>query len=193
MLALAGCASKPSDYELVKRLLVQTSYDPSVNFKGYATYSFMLDTVAYVSYDCYCWKLVDNGPTTYVTDITGNVKSALDDAGYVQVDSVNKPDLAVHASIVDGFQVSGGHDYSFSQYAFGYASYTFPFLEPSYTDQATLVIEVSDVKTRRNGQYNSVWVAYLSDIRQTNDTFTNPTLIAGIRQAFSQSPYLTRH
>jgi hypothetical protein len=188
-LALVGCTSKPSTNELVKKLLVQTSYDSSVNFKSYATYSFMLDTVAYAAYACYCWAIIPDGRgTTFVTDITDNVKSGLDKAGYRQVDSLSVPDLAVHVTIVDGFMVSHGHNYSFSQYSFGYNSYTFPFIESSALSQVTLVIEVSEVKNRKNGQYKSVWVAYLSDIGTTNDL--DPTLIAGIQQAFSQSPYL---
>lgn len=193
LLVLVSCTSKPSTYDLVKKLLVQTSSDSSVNFKGYTTYSLMLDTVAYANYRCNCWYLVYNGRGTYVTDITDNVKYALDNAGYTQVDSLSVPDLAVHATIVDGFQVSRGHNYSYSQYAFGYDSYTFPFIEASYLSQATLVIEVADVKNKKSGQYKSIWVAYLSDIGTTNDTNTNPTLIAGIQQAFSQSPYLTRY
>lgn len=190
-LAFASCSPKPSDYDLVKKLLVQTSYNSSVDFKSYATYSFMLDTVAYASYGCGCWALVFNGRGTYITDITDNIKSAFDKGGYRQVDSLSTPDLAVHVTIVDGFKVSRGYDYSFSQYSFGYSLYTFPFVESDYLSQATLVIELSDVKNKKNGVYKSIWVAYLSDIGSTNDTSTNPTLIAGIQQAFSQSPYLT--
>lgn len=189
---LTGCASQPSTADLVKKLLVQTSYDSSINFKAYTTYSFVLDTVAYVSYDCYCWSLVADGRRgTYVRDITNNVKSGLDKSGFKQVDSLGAPDLAVHATIVDGFQVSHGHNYFFGQYSYGYQSYSFPFLEPSRLSQATLVIEVTDVTHMKNSGYPSVWVAYLSDIGTTNDISTNPTLIAGIQQAFSQSPYLT--
>lgn len=190
LLALVNC-SKPSEYDLVKKLLVQTYYDSAANFKNYATYSLMLDTVAYASYSCNCWALVLNGYGTYITDITNNVKSAFDIAGYRQVDSLNVPDLSVHVTIVNGFKVSRGHNYSFSQYSFGYHLYTFPFVESDHVSQATLVIELTDVKNKKNGLYKSIWVAYLSDIGSTNDTGTNPTLITGIEQAFLQSPYLT--
>jgi hypothetical protein len=151
----------------------------------------VLDTVAYASYNCNCWILVLNGRGTYITDITDNVKRELDKAGYHRVDSVSKPDLAVHVTIVDDFKVSRGHNYSFTQYSYGYHSYTFPFVESDYLSQATLVIELTDVKNKRGNVYKSIWVAYLSDISSTNDTSTNPTLIAGIEQAFLQSPYLT--
>jgi len=189
---LVGCASQPSTADLVRKLLVQTSYDSSINFKSYATYSLMLDTVAYASYDCYCWALISDGRRgTYVGDITNNVKSGLDKLGYKQVDSLSGPDLAVHATVVDGFRVSHGHNYTFGQYTYRYNGYTFPFIEAAQLSQATLVIEISDVKNKLNSEYKSIWVAYLSDIGTTNDISTNPTLIAGIQQAFSQSPYLT--
>jgi hypothetical protein len=190
-ISLVSCTPKPSDYDLVKKLLVQTYYDSSVNFKSYTTYSFMLDTVAYANSGCSCWALVFNGGGTYVTDITDNVKSALDKAGYKQVDSVSAPDLAMHVTVVEGYKVSRGHNYSFTQYSYGYDLYTFPFVETDYLSQSTLVIELTDVKNKKNGVYKSIWVAYLSDVGSTNDIKTNPTLIAGIQQAFSQSPYLT--
>src|SRR5882762_820305 len=99
---LIACQPKPKLAELVKDMVVETSYDNTVDFSGYATYILPLDTLG---------KISNTDPTDtlilgdYANKVSREVKRRLDIAGYSLVNKTQNPDLGVAIFLVDDYEV----------------------------------------------------------------------------------------
>jgi hypothetical protein len=186
-----GCQLKPQLGELVKDMVVQTNYDNSVDFAGYATYTMPLDTLGRVSGSSSDTLIV----TEYAGQITGILRNNLDGRGYSHVDKNQDPDIGVTAYIVDDLNIfQSVNYYNYYPSYYGYYSpyyYNYPQINTYAYNTAVLVIEMVDLKNPDSqGQFKVVWAAYVGDVLNSTDPFEKSA--EAVNQAFDQSPYLTR-
>lgn len=187
--SLMNCQPKPDIGSLVKDMRVETDYDPSAPFSSYQTYSLVLDTIGYISNFSNANAIVGQ----YAKDVTSNIKLEMDLAGYTRVDSTQGPELGLRATVVRNYQVYQSYSY-YSPYYYGYyGGYGYPYVTTSVSDEATLVIEMLDLKNLSNGKAKLIWIAYIGDLITTSDPLnSNPALIRAVKKAFTQSPYIKK-
>ena len=195
LVLMASCNPGPDLEELVRSMVVQTSFAKNINFAAYNTFYMPTDTLGLVSNVSDDTLVVGE----YASGVTAQVKSGVTTAGFSFVDRDQDPDLAVNTYIVDNSGVFQsvtypnyfyGYPGSFYQGYYGYGGYNFYPVVQSFSYQSgILVIELIDLKNRTpDNKLQVVWVANIGDIYTSTDPY--PKVIEGIRQAFKQSPYL---
>ncbi|MBX2964507.1 MAG: DUF4136 domain-containing protein [Cyclobacteriaceae bacterium] len=200
-LLLGACELQPQSGELARDMVVQTQYDqPSVAadiFSTYNTFIIREDTIGYV-------KRGVNPDEAYVTDanftgiaggyvkpIIALTKGNLSERGFIQVAEEDDPDFAVNIVILEDFSFFQTVNYlpSYGGY-YGYYGYYFPVVSTYYSQYASMVIEIVDIKNATGTDYKVIWKAFIGDLYTTFD-LKGKTLEA-IDQAFVQSPYISK-
>jgi Domain of unknown function (DUF4136) len=199
-LLLISCEQEPSNTDLLKDMVVQTTPDNSVNFKTYTTYALPLDTIG---------QIYNVDPTdTLITGAYGSlvsrqVKKDLDKAGFSRVMPGQNPDLGINVFVLRDFDVYqsvyypnyyGGYGYPGYYYPgyYGYGGYySYPSVSTYISNTGTLVIEIIDLKNKNTeGNVRVVWTAYIGDVISSLDR--NKKSSEAIDQAFVQSPYIRK-
>lgn len=202
-LLVMACELEPQSGELARYMAVQTEYDQSsVNstsnvFHTYSTFIIRNDTIGFVSTASNDTILVDgkniNVPNGYVTPVVNRIKLKLNEAGFNQVGESANPDFAVNTAVLQNFSFFQTVNYPgyYSGY-YGYYNYYYPIVRTHFSNYATLVIEIVDVKNYAiNGnRYKVIWKASIGDLIATDD-LRGKTLEA-IEQAFLQSTYIKK-
>ena len=202
LLTFASCMRGPEDAELVKHMVVQTTYDTeqiteTTNiFNTYNTYYLRIDTMGYVfnhpEADTVLIDPIMGGTYEFVSPVVDAVRDQIQLAGYTWVNENANPDFAVKVAVLENFSyyqtILDGY---YSGY-YGYYGNYYPIVGTYYTNTATLVVEIVDVKNyEANGfKYVVVWRALIGDLIKTLD-LTGKTVEA-VDRAFEQSPYISK-
>lgn len=200
---LSGCNMEPQLVERSADMVVQTKYDEnSINaasniFTTYSTFILRIDTIGYVSTRSTDTILVDgvniNVTGGYVTPVVNSVLLHLNAAGFVKGTEEEDPDFAVNITVLQDFDFFQTINYpGFYPGYYGYYGYYYPIVTTYYSNYATMVIEVVDIKNfSLNGNgYKVIWKASIGDLISTVDLRTKT--LEAIDQAFLQSPYINK-
>lgn len=200
---ISSCMQTPEDAELVKHMIVQTKYDTTrINedsniFKTYSTFFVKLDTMGYVfndpEADTILYDPIKDGSYEFVTPVINTVKGNVEDAGYNYVVEEANPDFVVKVVVLENFSYYQAISYPYYSGYYGYYGYYYPVVSTYYSNSATLLIEIVDVKnfTTNDNKYIVVWRAYIGDLLATLD-LTGSTMEA-VDRAFKQSPYIKKN
>jgi hypothetical protein len=192
-LAVTACDVQPQTGDLARYMVVQTQYDQEVvnsqsnRFNAYSTFVMRIDTIGYV------YNARPNDTiliTNYAKSVSRLVRDSFVERGYTLVEQQANPDFAVNIVVLQNFSYYQSIFFPsfYSGYYYGYWGYYGPVVTNHYSNYATLVIEVIDIKHATNNQYKWVWKAFIGDLITTID-LEGKTLEA-IATAFQQSPYI---
>jgi hypothetical protein len=200
---LSGCNMEPQIGERAADMVVQTKYDvSSINttsniFNTYSTFILRIDTIGYVSTRSSDTVLVDgvniNVTGGFVTPVVNRVLLHLNAAGFVKVTEEDDPDFAVNIAVLQNFDFFQTINYpGFYPGYYGYYGYYYPIVTTYYSNYATMIIEVVDIKNfSLNGNgYKVIWKASVGDLISTVDL--RAKTLEAIDQAFLQSPYINK-
>jgi hypothetical protein len=201
---VTACEMQPETGELARYMVVQTQFDESVItatsniFNTYSSYIIRNDTIGYVSSSSNDTVLIDgvnisvaNG---FVTPVVNTARQQLNAAGFQQVSEDDDPDFAVNIAVLQNFSFFQTINYpGFYSGYYGYYGYYYPIVNTYYSNYATMIIEIVDIRNyAANGnKYKVVWKASIGDLISTDD-LRGKTLEA-IEQAFAQSPYIQKN
>jgi hypothetical protein len=192
------CSPTPGIDNLVKDMVVQTSYDNATNFSSYTTYTMPLDTIGQI-YNVYPNDTIITGD--YAELISHTVKNNMDQAGYTRVAKNLNPDWAVNVYVIRNYNIYqtiiypnfnyGRYGYYYPGY-YGYSGYYYyPYIGVSANNSATLVVEIVDLKNKDSaGRVRVIWAANMGDVLTSSDSYQKS--VEGIDQAFVQSAYLRK-
>jgi hypothetical protein len=192
-LAVTACDVQPQTGDLARYMVVQTQYDQEVvnsqsnRFNAYSTFVMRIDTIGYV------YNARPNDTiliTNYAKSVSRLVRDSFVERGYTLVEQQANPDFAVNIVVLQNFSYYQSIFFPsfYSGYYYGYWGYYGPVVTNHYSNYATMVIEVIDIKHATNNQYKWVWKAFIGDLITTID-LEGKTLEA-IATAFQQSPYI---
>lgn len=203
LLGLQGCY--PGGPELVGELdLVATSFDRSYNFTKARTY-LMPDSVAHIRDEFG----QDQVSAAYDPFILQAIESQLRARGFTRLpdsSATEAADVVVLASVTGNTNVnitSNPYDYwgwypGWNNYAgvgpgwgYGYPGYYSPVMVSSYRT-GSLVIQMVDPNQASAASQTipAVWVASFNGLLEGSPVSIRDRIVQGIRQAFTQSPYL---
>lgn len=202
LFAFGACMRPPDDADLVKYMVVQTTYDTaqvkeSFNvFNTYNTFYIRLDTMGYVlnypNADTILIDPVGNG-VEFVSPVVEAVTDAFETVEFQRVEENETPDFAVKVAVLQNFSYYQTISNAYYGGYYGYYGYYYPVVSTYYSNTATLLIEVVDVANyvANGGKYVVVWRAYIGDLIKT-DNLTVRTIEA-VNRAFEQSPYISKN
>lgn len=200
-LHLSACMQTPEDADLVKHMVTQTAYDTErINdtgniFNTYTTFYIRLDTMSYVfnspEADTLLIDPIKDGNYEFVTPVVDEVKANVERAGFTFAAENTSPDFAVKVVVLENFNYYQAISYPYYTSYYGYNGYYYTAVSTYYSNSATLLIEIVDLKNfTANNKYVVVWRAYIGDLLATLD-LTGSTMEA-IGRAFEQSPYINK-
>lgn len=203
IISIAGCAREPEVVDLVKYMVVETSYDlEQINeeeniFNDYNTFVLREDTLGFVSTYTSDTILLDE-PGTRIDFVNAVIEKASINAterGFTRVEDDEDPDFAIKIVVLENFSFFQTVSYPgyYSGYYGYYGGYYGPIVNTYASNFVTMVIEVVDIKNyATNGnKYEVIWSAYIGDLLTTVDR-KNKILYA-VDQAFEQSPYFSKN
>ncbi len=196
LFGLSSCQPKPNLSDLVRDMVVQTSYDKTVNFSSFSTYAMPLDTIGQI-YNASPKDTLIIGE--YAQVISREVKSMLDKSGYSQVGRKQNPDLAIAIFVVRNYSqftsvvypVGGYSSYYYPSY-YGYRGYSnYPYIQSYSSSTATLILEIVNLRDRNSqNQVKVIWIANIGDVLASPDLLQKSK--EGVDQAFAQSTYIKK-
>jgi hypothetical protein len=205
---LCACSSQPDPLKLYDELVVQTNFDPNVNFNTYTTYSLATDTLGLVSNILGDDTIIVGA--NFARPVITAIKNNLNQRGFQQVGRRDDPDVAINVFVVKNLDVFqdvnfynpygsgfypgyfGNPGYYYPSY-YGYNSYYYgyPYVSTYVTNNQVLVIEMVDLKNvSLNNEVKVVWNTYMGDLYTALER--NAQTLKGIDQAFAQSNYLSK-
>jgi hypothetical protein len=192
---VTACDVQPQTGDLARYMVVQTQYDQEVidlnnsinRFDNYSTFVMRIDTLGYV------YNARPNDTlivTNYAKSVSRLVRDSFLERGYSWVTQDEEPDFAVNIVVLQNFSYYQSIFFPsfYSGYYYGYWGYYGPIVTNHYSNYATLVIEVIDIKNATNNQYKWVWKAFIGDLVTTIDL--EAKTLEAIATAFQQSPYI---
>lgn len=194
---LVACQPEPDSKELYDELVVSTNYDPEANFAAYNTYAIPTDTIGLISNNS-SDTLITSPKSSFPRPVLEAINSALASRGYTRVARSENPDLGINVLVVNDFNVFQQVVYPdpyYSNYYSGYYGYNswyyYPYVNTYAYDTGVLIIEIVDLKNKTpDNKVRVVWDAYLGDVYSTINLIDQT--VAGIDQAFKQSPYISK-
>ena len=200
MVVMSGCDDGPAIKELVKSMVVRTTFAENIDFSAYQTFSMTLDTLGLASNATDDTLIVGD----YARQVSQKIRTRLTESGYGWVSEDQDPDLRIKAFIIDNQGVYqsytyGGYGLPGSYYSgyWGYGPglgggyYGYPLLQSFAYQTGTLVIELLDLKNPTpDGKFQVVWLAQMGDVYNSVDPFQKA--LEAVDQAFDQSEYLGR-
>lgn len=183
-LLFVGCEPSPSPEELSKNLVVQTTFDETINFKSYSTYAMPLDTLGLVSNSVNDTLFLGE----YSKMVTQRLKSNMDSRGYSWVEKNQTPDLGLTAFIVNNFNVFQTINYPnyYGGYYSPYYGYYFPVVNTYASNAGILIVQLVDLKQKTaQNQFRVIWTCYIGDIIASPDPIKQS--VDAVDQAFAQT------
>jgi hypothetical protein len=186
---LLGCY--PAGPEFVEDLdVVYSSFDDEYDFQSKGTYAMPDKIVTDVK--------IDNGDTTYVymkavyaTPILAAIDQNMSKLGWSKTDIVNGPDILVTPGAMSTTTVfySYWYDWWYGGYGGWYGWYYPPYYTVSSYTTGSLIITMSDPNIESAiDRTPTIWIGAMNGLL-TGGSDVNRA-VAGINQAFNQSPYL---
>ncbi|MBI3198597.1 MAG: DUF4136 domain-containing protein [Rhodospirillales bacterium] len=194
--------------ELVKHMVVQTSYDvEEINeeanvFNDFSTFVLRLDTIGFITpFSTDTLLLDDTNHTTklptvdFVSEVTHQINDRIEERGFERVLESEDPDFGVKVVILEQFSFFQPVSYPgyYSGYYGYYGGYYGPVVNTYSSNFVTMVIEVVDIKNYQanNFRYKVIWSSYIGDLITSADR--NTKIQEAIEQAFIQSPYFSQN
>lgn len=213
--AASGCTGTGSAGE--NEDVVVTKYDPAKDFRAYTTFAIAPD-VGLIGSDLQEGALLDKSIATPILD---QVKGELEARGYVQSSLEQDPDLGVNVTLLRQLRQSvvaypGGYWWGSSIYYpgpsyWGYPGYSYyaPWSYAVYSYQVgTLVVEIVDRRSAtpptalspsplrdpfpQPSRLDMVWSGFTVGVLSSDPNEVSRRAVAGVAQAFLQSPYFQR-
>lgn len=189
-----SCQPEPAASELVRDMVVQTSFDQSANFSTYTTYSIPLDTIGQIYNEAPNDTIITGSYARLVTNVVNNNFAR---AGYNRVDRSQDPDVGINVFVIRDLTVSQYVSYpgNYGGYFGGYYGYSvfygYPYVSTYISSSGTLIIEMVDLKNKdAQGNARVIWSAFIGDIITSIDRDAKTQ--EAVNQAFAQSPYLIK-
>jgi hypothetical protein len=190
---ISSCSKDPlKDMTEEESRIYVTNRADSVDFSGFSTFS-IADSVAVLSNGAEGRALTD-----YDKKLIADVAAGLKAKGYVQVDRIAKPDLAVNLTRIDNTYSSvyydpgywsGGIGGYYDPFYWGYGGYGYywPTYYQVYQRERATTIDIVDLKHPKNNQLTAVWNAMLrgSGVWDVNNV---DSMVSAV---LAQSTYLT--
>lgn len=205
VIAFTACQKSPDTMQLSNDLMVYTHYDNTCDYTQYNTF-YVPDSLL----------MLDNRseePIYYTKEDprAANILKAFEDEmkarGYVEVTDRANADLGMQVSYIKNTNTYIGYNYPYWWYDF-YYYWPFDYWNPFYIDWYpyypypvtytytvnTLTAEIIDLKNADefNKQLPFVWTSYITGMETSNQINISRAL-AGIYQAFEQSPYINKN
>jgi Domain of unknown function (DUF4136) len=189
ILILTGCLQQPDLKKLSGDMAVSTNYDENTTFGQFQTFYLRADTIGLVSNRDSRTAITD-ADASIVLPVIQEAVNQMTDHGYTRVNKTDQPDLGVYIFLLDDFNAFQQLVYPNSYYGgYSYYGYYYPYVQTSYSQFATLVVQVVDLK-KFTGP-NVVWTVYIGDLYASQDAVGKS--VEAIGQAFAQSGYLMRN
>ena len=202
IVTLASCQKAPDWGKLSNDLLVYTHYDQAFDFAQYNTF-YLPDSVLLLDNSKEEAVYIDNNDPR-ARNIIEVLTNEMTRCGYTQVNNRNEADLGLIATYIKRTSTYIDYNYPYWWYDFYYywpLDYWDPYYNgwyPYYPYPATysyttgtLAIEMIALKKADNTAQKLpfVWTAYMAGIESSNQ-INIANSVAGIYQAFEQSPYI---
>ena len=189
-----GCY--PSGVETINDLnTVTTVRDAGTNFGAFTTFA-VADQVKYLEADGGTNALPPSLGNPLISQVVSNMSAR----GYTQIvpTPATRPDLAMILGVVTVTYTNIYTSYPwctywgyYYPYCSGWGWYYPPITGVTQYDVGTLVIHMS-TNDAANNRADGVWVAAIRGVLTGNNTTDVQRAVAGIDQAFAQSPYIQR-
>jgi hypothetical protein len=211
-----GCYTTPDTSQRVTEDIVVTKYDPTVTFSGYATFAVDPTVRAIGEWTI---PLEDGGlPSSMSSALITSVEQQLTARGFTEVQPWQRPDLGISISAIGALNVATyvvpyaywGYGYP---YYWGYPAYGY-YAPWSYSTtvwkSGTVTVEAFDLKAaaaqevsldagpgtgvsidggRLSLRISCIWAALVYGVASDTTAGSVNRIVAGIEQAFTQSPY----
>ena len=195
---LFSCRKTPDLGQLTNKPVVITSRDDKADFTSYTTFHIP-DTVAYISNTPSADSIIVGASAQVMVNA---VKTNMTSRGYQFVARTANPHLGIKLTAIK--QVNAGVVYPPGWWGgyWGYPGWCYWGCYPPYYPYPVaysytvgdLIVEMIDVKNA--GSNHNLKVIWISDIGGVLSSVTQTNIdnaVAGINQAFTQSPYIKRN
>ena len=200
MTGMYSCKKNPDTSRLSAAFVVATSRAKEANFSGYSTF-FISDTISRISNEVGNNDTVITGPAAQ--QVVGEIKAQMTARGYTFLARPGKPDLELRALAIK--QVNTGVVYP-PGWWWGYPGYPggcwwygcYPPYYPIYPtvyqyNVGDFIMETFDIKNAEaNNNMQNIWYVQLSGVLSSTDATNLTRTTDGIKQAFTQSPYVKK-
>jgi Domain of unknown function (DUF4136) len=194
--ACAGCITYPTSEERFNDVIVATNRDPNTDFAAFDTFA-IAPAIDYLDASAASPMPVPLDGSV-ATPLSEEVARQLTLRGYQEVDPSDDPELGVKITVIK----STVESYSYAP-IWGYGSfswgYYYPYFVPVYYgyDTTLVLIDLIDVRSavpatanEAQTQLPGVWTAGVYGVLENTVATEVGQAVAGIDQAFEQSPYL---
>jgi hypothetical protein len=196
--ALWSCKPEDDAQRLLDQLVVSTTYDNTINFTGYTTYSMSTDTIGFISNTPNSDTILVQKKSDYPRPVLQQVEQNLTAKGYTRVAKNQNPDLHINVYVINDFNIYQTLNYSnyyypsYYGYGYGYGGYYgYPSVSTYASNTGSLVVEILDLRNiTPDNKVKVLWSAYMGDVYSTIDVIKESQ--DAIDQAFVQSPYIGR-
>lgn len=197
--AVSACQKEPSTGDLRKDFLVYTAHAENVDFASFDTY-FIPDSILLIgsSDKAEYWKDAD------AQQVVGAFVTGLNAAGYTRVMEKEGADLGVQLSYVKKVTYFVGYNepYWWWDYPYYWApgywgnwyGWHYPYQVYYGYTAGSLLGEVVNLMAPQtdNAKLPVVWDTFISGLLTSSSQINLERTLAGIEQAFMQSPYLKK-
>jgi len=197
---IISCKKAPDTSQLSAAFIVATSRSKNANFSSYSTF-FIADTISRISNEVGNQDTVITGPVAQ--QVVGEIKAQMTARGYTFLPRPGRPDLEMRALAIK--QVNTGVAYP-PGWWWGYPGYPggcwywgcYPPYYPVYPtvyqyNVGDFIMETYDMKNAdENNNLQDIWYVQLSGVLSSTDATNVQRTIDGLKQAFTQSPYVQK-
>ena len=194
LLVLASCEKDPDLGKVQNDIATYTEYDKSANF-GSAT-SFYVPAEIKIATDD---GTEETNTSAGAIAIVNTVISEMTSRGYTEAASQDVADLGIQLSYI-----ATTHYFTYGNYGWGFPGYWnhgywgnwnswyYPYVSVFNYTNGSLVVQMLDLK--KSGATSTdltvIWEALTIGLLQNSDAVNQANAIAGVKQAFKQSPYI---
>lgn len=198
IMSLLACQQEPDTLKLLDELVVSTSYDTTIDFSSYFTYSLATDTIGFVSNKNPNDTIIVHQESDFPRPVLQQVELNLNNLGYTRVTKDQNPDWRINVYVINDYNLfqqvvySSYYYPSYYGYGYGYGSYYgYPYVNTYAVNTGSLVVEILDLRNvTPDNKIKVIWSAYMGDVYNSIDVIKQSQ--KAIDQAFVQSPYLSK-
>ena len=197
--AFCACQKEPSTSGLHKDYLVYTAYDTEADFGALDTY-YLPDSILLIGAadKTEYWK--DANALEIVNTVVGRMNAA----GYTRTDDKDAANLGLQLSYVQKVTYFVGYDYPYWWWYYPYywtpgywgdwVGWHYPYSVYYGYTAGSLLLEMLDLEADResNKKLPVVWDSFIGGLLTSDAELNRQRTIAGVEQAFEQSPYLAK-
>lgn len=197
--AFCACQKEPSTSDLHRDYLVYTAHDTDTDFAAIDTY-YVPDSILVIgnSDKTEYWKDAD------ALEIIGTVVDNMNSAGYTRTDDKNAANVGIQLSYVEKVTYFVGYDYPYWWWYYPYywapgywgdwVGWHYPYSVYYGYTAGSLLLEMLDLEADQETgkKLPVVWDSFIGGLLTSDAELNQQRTIAGVEQAFEQSPYLAK-